>query len=137
MQRPVISQTVIDEFTKVIDSQDGKGFAKYHTTIDQAKDADYDWKLMAIEETADLQKYLVKEIKRLEHLIYRLNKDLQKAEEENQWLTQQYRDAKSIISTLRTFQEVNKCIHFQEENNRLVERNDELRSILNELEKGK
>ena len=63
--RPETSQTVIDEFTKVVDSQDDKGFLKYNTTIDEAKDEDYNWELMALEETADLQKYLVKRIKEL------------------------------------------------------------------------
>jgi len=57
---------VIDEFSKIIDMQDHKGIDKYGRTIDEAKDSDYDWKLMALEETADLQKYLVKRIKELE-----------------------------------------------------------------------
>ncbi|CEG29591.1 hypothetical protein [Bacillus sp. B-jedd] len=62
--RPVTSQTVIEEFSKIIDSQDEKGMQKYGESIDSAEG--YDWKLMALEETADLQKYLVKEIRRLE-----------------------------------------------------------------------
>lgn len=65
-QRPRISQTVIDEFTKLIDSQDEKGIKKYGTTIDEAADKDYNWQLMALEEAADLQKYLVKKIVELQ-----------------------------------------------------------------------
>jgi len=72
MNRPKTSQIVIDEFSKIIDSQDHKGFNKYHRTIDEAKDKDYDWKLMALEETADLQKYLVKRIQELEKEVERL-----------------------------------------------------------------
>jgi hypothetical protein len=62
MLRPRISQLVIDEFAKIIDSQDAKGFEKYGMTIDQASNKDYNWELMALEETADLQKYLVRRI---------------------------------------------------------------------------
>jgi hypothetical protein len=68
-ERPQVSQIVIDEFTKLIDSQDVKGFAKYNETIDDAPDEKYDWKLMALEESADLQKYLVKRIAELEKVI--------------------------------------------------------------------
>lgn len=64
--RPLVSQTVISEFARIIDAQDEKGIKKYGTTIDEARDSEYDWKLMALEETADLQKYLVKRIKELE-----------------------------------------------------------------------
>jgi hypothetical protein len=69
MQRPTVSQIVIDEFTKLVDSQDVKGIAKYHETIDDAQDEKYDWKLMALEEGADLQKYLIKRILELEKVI--------------------------------------------------------------------
>jgi hypothetical protein len=65
MNRPTTSQIVIDEFTKLLDSQDEKGILKYGETIDDAADQDYNWELMALEETADLQKYLVKRIKQL------------------------------------------------------------------------
>jgi hypothetical protein len=69
MQRPKVSQIVIDEFTKLIDSQDVKGLAKYNQSIDEAPDEKYDWKLMALEEGADLQKYLIKRILELEKVI--------------------------------------------------------------------
>ncbi|MBO0961464.1 hypothetical protein J1P26_17295 [Neobacillus sp. MM2021_6] len=62
MQRPITSQIVIDEFAKIVDAQDDKGLKKYQTTIDEAKNENYNWELMALEETADLQKYLVKRI---------------------------------------------------------------------------
>lgn len=61
--RPMTSQIVIKEFSKIIDSQDKKGIEKYGKTIDEA--VNYDWELMALEEAADLQKYLVKEIIKL------------------------------------------------------------------------
>lgn len=63
--RPIISQIVIDEFTKIIDNQDEKGLEKYRKTIDDAADEEYSWQIMALEETADLQKYLVKQIQML------------------------------------------------------------------------
>lgn len=62
MKRPLTSQLVIDEFAKIVAAQDIKGFKKYGTTIDEASDTNYNWELMALEETADLQKYLVRRI---------------------------------------------------------------------------
>ena len=64
------SEIVIKEFSKIIDSQEQKGIEKYGKTIDEAKN--YDWKLMALEEAADLQKYLIKEIIKLKAEIERL-----------------------------------------------------------------
>lgn len=69
MNRPVTSQIVINEFAKIVDSQDLKGYQKYGESIDEAADEKYDWKLMALEESADLQKYLVKRIAELEKVI--------------------------------------------------------------------
>lgn len=69
MGRPKTSQIVIDEFSKIIDLQDIKGMEKYKKSIDDAIDEDYDWKVMALEEAADLQKYLVRKIKHLEKLL--------------------------------------------------------------------
>lgn len=60
--RPNVSQIVLNTFAKIVDSQDDKGIKKYNRTIDDASDADYDWEIMALEEAADLQKYLVKKI---------------------------------------------------------------------------
>lgn len=68
-KRPKTTQTVIDEFTKVLDAQDDKGMVKYGVSIDDAEDNNYDWPLMAMEELADFSKYQVKEIKRLQRLI--------------------------------------------------------------------
>jgi cell division protein FtsB len=65
LDRPAVSQMVINEFTKLIDLQDVKGIAKYNKTIDEANNADYNWMEMAGEELADMFKYLVKEIIRL------------------------------------------------------------------------
>jgi hypothetical protein len=65
MVRPLTSQIVIDKFASIIDSQDEKGLKKYGTSIDGASNLKYNWELMALEETADLQKYLVKRIMQL------------------------------------------------------------------------
>lgn len=73
MQRPMTSQIVIDEFTRIIDSQDIKGFKKYGKSIDEAADENYNWELMALEETADLQKYLVRQIVYLKKQIFKAN----------------------------------------------------------------
>lgn len=66
VNRPKISQMVIDKFSDIVDQQDNKGWKKYGTTIDDADDVNYDWKLMALEESADLVKYLIKENNRLQ-----------------------------------------------------------------------
>ncbi|MDQ0414202.1 hypothetical protein [Mesobacillus stamsii] len=63
--RPQISQTVIDTFRRLIDDQDVKGIAKYGKAIDEALDSEYDWLMMALEESVDLAKYLTKEIVKL------------------------------------------------------------------------
>lgn len=65
MKRPETTQAVIDAFAAILDSQDEKGIKKYGITIDEAKDEDYDWNVMALEECADLFKYLIKENQRL------------------------------------------------------------------------
>lgn len=57
--RPYTTQKVIDTFTEILDKQDDKGISKYNMTIDDA--SGYDWNIMALEEAADLMKYLVKE----------------------------------------------------------------------------
>jgi hypothetical protein len=69
VDRPEVTQRVIDGFAAILDSQDQKGIEKYNRTIDEAEDKDYDWKLMAMEELADYSKYQVKEIQRLEKLV--------------------------------------------------------------------
>jgi chromosome segregation ATPase len=71
--RPKTTQAVIDGFSKLLDAQDNKGIKKYGTTIDEAEDKNYDWRIMALEETADLQKYLVKEINKLMAEVIREN----------------------------------------------------------------
>jgi predicted nuclease with TOPRIM domain len=81
MIRPIVSQIVIDEFTKIIDSQDTKGLEKYGTTIDQAANAHYNWELMALEETADLQKYLVKRIMQLSSELTKAKERIKELEE--------------------------------------------------------
>jgi hypothetical protein len=65
VKRPKTTQAVIDAFSKILDAQDEKGIKKYGTTIDEASDQNYDWNVMALEECADLFKYLIKENQRL------------------------------------------------------------------------
>lgn len=113
MQRPKTSQMVIDEFAKIIDSQDVKGFEKYQTSIDNAKDEDYDWKLMALEETADLQKYLVKEI--------------QKLQTNNEFLLKQLLDAKAIIRDLKAKSTFHRYEQLEKENLAMAEEIEKLK----------
>lgn len=61
-QRPITTQRVID----MLDAQNAKGVAKYGTTIDEAQDGSYDWRIMAMEEMIDGLQYQQKEIMRLE-----------------------------------------------------------------------
>jgi hypothetical protein len=65
LDRPAVSQFVINEFTKLVDLQDAKGITKYGKTIDEALDKDWNWELMALEEAVDLSKYLVKQMIKL------------------------------------------------------------------------
>lgn len=70
MIRPDVSRELIMRFVSVVDKQDRKGMRKYGKTIDDA--TDYDWNLMALEESVDLNKYLIKENRRLRDEIRRL-----------------------------------------------------------------
>ncbi|WP_240636899.1 hypothetical protein [Paenibacillus silvae] len=63
--RPEVTKRIIE----LLDKQNAKGKAKYGSTIDQASDQHYDWKLMAMEEMVDLIQYQQKEIMRLERLL--------------------------------------------------------------------
>lgn len=72
MERPEITQRVIQAFADVLDRQDTKGVEKYGENIDAASDVMYDWNLMALEECADLFKYLVKENQRLQKEVQEL-----------------------------------------------------------------
>ncbi|ODA06129.1 hypothetical protein A7312_16305 [Paenibacillus polymyxa] len=65
MDRPEVTRRIIE----LLDKQNEKGLKKYGTTIDQVSDMAYDWKLMALEEAADLIQYLQKEVIRLERLL--------------------------------------------------------------------
>ena len=65
MNRPEVTQKVIDTLAKILDAQDHKGLEKYGESIDAAKHEEYDWNLMALEEAADLTKYLIKENQKL------------------------------------------------------------------------
>jgi hypothetical protein len=64
---------VIGVISTLVDSQDRKGRVKYHETIDDAEfDIDgqpYDWNKMALEETVDGMKYLMKENERLREIV--------------------------------------------------------------------
>ncbi|TQS00076.1 hypothetical protein [Paenibacillus ottowii] len=65
IERPEVTRRIIE----LLDKQNEKGLKKYGTTIDQVSDMAYDWKLMALEEAADLIQYLQKEVIRLERLL--------------------------------------------------------------------
>jgi chromosome segregation ATPase len=129
-------------------------------TIDEANNNDYNWELMALEETADLQKYLVRRIKQLENMLNDyiadddetdamltqanekikqfeqttawLNNDLHEAEEENKWLTNQLKQAKAKISELKTLSRITKCLQLEEENLKLAQENKRLNDLLNQ-----
>jgi hypothetical protein len=100
-ERPKVSQIVINEFSKIIDSQDVKGISKYHKSIDNASDADYNWELMALEEAADLQKYLVKQIIKLKAENHILKcKSWFKVNQENLALAQENASLKEQLDTV-------------------------------------
>jgi hypothetical protein len=82
MQRPMTSQIVIDHFISIIDSQDKKGFEKYGKSIDEALNQDYNWELMALEETADLQKYLVRRIMEITGELIKAKVEISKQQKE-------------------------------------------------------
>ncbi|MEH7157523.1 hypothetical protein [Neobacillus drentensis] len=133
MERPKISQMVINEFTKLIDSQDGKGFEKYGVSIDDAKDESYNWEHMALEEAADLQKYLVKRILELEKQLVLHDKcvqDLCAAEMSNQWLLSQLLDAKEKMKHLKEMSRTSKCMKLEQENLALAHENQKLKEQL-------
>jgi 3-dehydroquinate synthase class II len=65
MKRPLVTQKIIE----IMDKQNEKGLRKYGTTIDEVKDEEFDWRLMAMEELIDLAQYQQKEIVRLEKLL--------------------------------------------------------------------
>lgn len=71
MIRPDISREVIMRFVSIVDEQDRKGMNKYGESIDSA--TGYDWNLMALEESVDLNKYLIKENRRLRDEVRRLS----------------------------------------------------------------
>jgi hypothetical protein len=69
VKRPKISEMVIGVISTLVDSQDVKGYEKYAKTIDEAKDNMWDWNQMALEETVDGMKYLMKENVRLREIV--------------------------------------------------------------------
>ena len=52
----------------VHDSQQAFGLNKYGITLDQVPDDKYDWQLMALEESVDMNQYLVREMRKLKEL---------------------------------------------------------------------
>jgi len=106
MKRPLTSQLVIDEFAKIVDAQDIKGFKKYGTTIDEASDLTYNWELMALEETADLQKYLVRRIMQQEEEIKQSYKREQDYLDGIEQLEGMLRQANQRIDQLESIKEV-------------------------------
>lgn len=74
--RPMTSQKVIDIVANLVDAQDEKGIKKYGVTIDDAKDEQYDWNVMALEELVDGMKYEIKENQRLREEIKKLKSEV-------------------------------------------------------------
>jgi hypothetical protein len=56
-------------FSSLMEERHQKGLATYGTTLDEAKDLDYDWDQMLIEELLDALQYQQKEIRRLKALL--------------------------------------------------------------------
>jgi len=103
--RPQTSQTVINEFAKIVDDQDLKGIEKYGVTIDDAVDEDYHWLEMAGEEIADMMKYFVKQIQMLKKQNRELRFSqrkilLDKVLNENLELEKELHTAKSVVACL-------------------------------------
>jgi len=75
---PETSREVLSIIAKQLDRQNKKGYETYGTTIDQAKDEEYDWNRMALEECIDALQYLVKRNKELEkeNKMLRLNEQI-------------------------------------------------------------
>lgn len=71
-KRPDVSQQVIDQFSRIVDAQDEKGWVKYGRTIDAADG--YDWNMMIAEEAVDALKYAVKENHRLRETVVGLGR---------------------------------------------------------------
>lgn len=119
MNRPATSQAVIDGFARIVDLQDVKGFERYGTTIDEASDAEYNWELMALEETADLQKYLVKRIKQLE-------KEKEQLLVTTEYLSQQLKKVGTELKEIKRKTRYISYMAMARENLELAERNKQL-----------
>lgn len=58
----------------VHDSQQAFGLEKYGITLDQVPDDKYNWQLMALEESVDMNQYLTREIRRLKEMYTKTHK---------------------------------------------------------------
>lgn len=67
-----IKDQILEIIEKKLDQQNAKGLINYGQTIDDCPENDYDWSVMALEESLDANQYLVKEIIRLEKIITKL-----------------------------------------------------------------
>ncbi|ADM70880.1 hypothetical protein GMA19_03076 [Paenibacillus polymyxa E681] len=74
VDRPEVTRRIIE----LLDKQNEKGLKKYGTTIDQVSDKSYDWKLMALQEAADLIQYLQKEVCDLKGFLIRSKRETKK-----------------------------------------------------------
>lgn len=75
-----ITNQVIKEFAKICIAQDEKGHKRYGKLLDDTNDDDYNWQLMALEESADLIKYMVRENMKLKKENERLKKIISEME---------------------------------------------------------
>jgi hypothetical protein len=124
---------VIDTFAKVVDGQDEKGFEKYKMSIDDAQDEKYDWKLMALEEAADLAKYQQREILKLQKQLADYDRCVQKlyeSEQSNHWLLDQLLDAKEKMKKLKELSRASKCLQLEAENLAFAKENAKLKELL-------
>lgn len=72
----------------VHDSQQAFGLEKYGITLDQVPEDKYDWQLMALEESVDMNQYNVREIRRLTNVITALHSLVDSKDEEIRLLKQ-------------------------------------------------
>jgi hypothetical protein len=95
----------------VHDSQQVYGLEKYGITLDEVPTEKYDWQLMAIEESVDMNQYLTRECRRLhEDVEYwkrleaktmeRLTKKNEKLEEENEELKERLKELQFYVDQI-------------------------------------
>ena len=103
MNRPQVSQRIINVFAEIVDKQDAKGLAKYGRSIDDAVDEEYDWNEMVVEECADAFKYLVRQNMKLSKQYQKALEGNRKLQLENDVLQNQSKEWKRISKLVIDF----------------------------------